>query len=30
MIHKIETEKADASIAIGYGVVDSTAATTGR
>ena len=30
MIHKIETEKADASIAIGYGVVDSTAATTGQ
>lgn len=30
MIHKIETEKADASIAIGYGVTDSTAATTGQ
>ena len=30
MIHKIETEKADASIAIGYGVVDATAATTGQ
>lgn len=30
MIHKIETEKADASIAIGYGVVDSTAATSGQ
>ena len=30
MIHKIETEKADASIAIGYGVVDCTAATTGQ
>lgn len=29
-IHKIETEKADASIAIGYGVVDATAATTGQ
>ena len=26
MIHKIETERADASIAIGYGVVDVTAA----
>lgn len=30
MINKIETEKADASIAIGYGVVDATAATTGQ
>lgn len=30
MIQKIENEKADASIAIGYGVVDSTAATTGQ
>ncbi len=30
MIHKIETEKADASIAIGYGVIDSTVATSGQ
>lgn len=30
MIHKIETEKADASIAIGYGVTDTTAAATGQ
>ena len=30
MIHKIETEKADASIAIGYGVVDATAAKGGE
>lgn len=30
MIHKIETEKADASIAIGYGVADNSAATTGQ
>jgi hypothetical protein len=27
MIHKIETEKADASIAVGYGVLDDSAAT---
>jgi hypothetical protein len=27
MIHKVETEKADASIAIGYGVLDNTTAT---
>ena len=30
MINKIESEKADASIAIGYGVVDAAAATTGQ
>ena len=30
MIHKIETEKADASIAIGYGVADYVAATSGQ
>lgn len=30
MIHKIESERADASIAVGYGVVDSTAATSGQ
>lgn len=30
MINKIESEKADASIAIGYGVMDATAATTGQ
>lgn len=30
MINKIESEKADASIAIGYGVIDATAATTGQ
>lgn len=30
MIKKIESEKADASIAIGYGVTDNTAATTGQ
>lgn len=30
MIDKIENEKADASIAIGYGVVDAAAATTGQ
>lgn len=30
MIHKIETERADASIAIGYGVLNDTAATSGQ
>lgn len=30
MINKIETERADASIAIGYGVADAAAATTGQ
>jgi len=30
MIHKIETEKADASIAIGYGVLDDAAGTSGQ
>ena len=30
MIHKIETEKADASIAIGYGVLDYSAGTSGQ
>ena len=30
MINKIETERADASIAVGYGVTDNTAATTGQ
>ena len=30
MIKKIESEKADASIAIGYGVTDNTAATSGQ